>query len=98
MVQQGEKCSKARCSSRGTCVVDQFFFDKDYKNLDYTSIFKDVPCVCDAERMGNDCSKKYDLAAEELDKVKAKKLVNWTKVHISHFKTYINGYHDSSHM
>lgn len=66
MIEEGVKCSQARCSGKGTCVVDQYFFEKDYKNLDYTAIFKKDPCVCNASRTGSDCSKVYDAAAEQM--------------------------------
>jgi len=56
MITQGKVCAQKECSSKGTCVVDQFFFDKDYRNLHYSSIFTKAPCVCDADRMGDDCS------------------------------------------
>lgn len=56
MMSEGAKCAQARCSSKGTCVVDQFFFDRDYKDLNYETIFKNEPCVCNSERMGTDCS------------------------------------------
>jgi len=35
MITQGKECAQKECSSKGTCVVDQFFFDREYKGLGY---------------------------------------------------------------
>lgn len=87
MIDEGVKCAEDRCSSRGTCVVDQYFFEKDYTNSDYTTIFTKDPCVCDVERQGTDCSEVYDAAAEANRESLDAKLVTWTKLPISMFST-----------
>jgi len=80
MISQGKVCAQKECSSKGTCVVDQYFFDKDFKNLGYTEIFTKQPCVCDSDRMGHDCSQPYDAAKERAKKDMASKMINWTKM------------------
>ena len=47
--------------------------------MGYEHIFKTDPCVCDADRMGHDCSTVYDPAAIEEAELRAEKLINWTR-------------------
>ena len=79
MITEGVKCAKERCSGKGNCVVDQYFFDKDFKNLSYDSIFTKDACVCDVDSMGHDCSQEYDPSLQEIKESKAAKKINWTK-------------------
>lgn len=83
MINQGVRCAKAECSNNGTCVVDQYFFEKDFQNLDYTSIFKKEQCVCDMDYQGGDCSEPFNAADEKIRESREKKIVNWTSVPIS---------------
>lgn len=51
MIAKGDQCSKAECSGQGQCVVDPLYFNKDWKNLEYKSIFQENECICNQDRM-----------------------------------------------
>lgn len=82
MIQQGARCAKEQCTGHGTCIVDQYFFDKPYQGFDYKKIFREKECICDQDRMGHDCGEKLDLAQlKEASEKDAKKVVWTTMMH-----------------
>lgn len=101
LVREGNTCKQKQCSNKGTCVVNQEYYEKPYSAIAYSRIFKPKQCVCNEDWAGERCEKPFNVLDIKKNAEKDAKKLAWTTFNVNDrylYKNTFTGYKGESNL